>query len=168
MPARASDVGLHSPMGATPTPDGTTLRCWAPSAKSVHVLTSATDQPSDGNRLNPLGDGTWAGLVPDLREGASYLFWVNGPQPEVAFGSGRKRDPYARELTLDPAFPNSFCIVRDPATYPWHDAGCLPPAFPAPTTSSLPTGPGQTPPTRPPQVARFSMSRPTCLIPPRS
>src|SRR5271157_2339127 len=129
MPARASDVGLHSPMGATPTPDGTTLRCWAPSAKSVHVLTSATDQPSDGNRLNPLGDGTWAGLVPDLREGASYLFWVNGPQPEVAFGSGRKRDPYARELTLDPAFPNSFCIVRDPATYPWHDAGWHSPAF---------------------------------------
>src|SRR5271166_4725341 len=168
MPARASDVGLHSPMGATPTPDGTTLRCWAPSAKSVHVLTSATDQPSDGNRLNPLGDGTWAGLVPDLREGASYLFWVNGPQPEVAFGSGRKRDPYARELTLDPAFPNSFCIVRDPATYPWHDAGWHSPAFSDLIIYQLHIGTWQIAASRSTRGARFSMSRPTCLISPRS
>jgi len=129
MPVRASDAGLHTPMGATPTPEGTTLRCWAPSAQSAYVLTSPTDQPKAENQLISLGDGTWAALDPDLREGASYLFWINGPEPKVAFGSGRKRDPYARELTLDPAFPSSFCVVRDPGTYPWHDAGWHPPAF---------------------------------------
>ena len=44
-------------------------------------------------------------------------------------GSGWKRDPYARELTLTPAFPDCFCVVCDPAAYPWHDHDWRPPAF---------------------------------------
>ena len=43
--------------------------------------------------------------------------------------SGYKRDPYARELTRDPSFPESNCVVRSPDRYPWHDRGFAMPAF---------------------------------------
>jgi 1,4-alpha-glucan branching enzyme len=43
--------------------------------------------------------------------------------------SGWKRDPFARELTLTPAFPGCSCIVRDPAAYPWHDRAWQTPQF---------------------------------------
>src|SRR4029079_5625991 len=56
--------------------------------------------------------------------GQEYLFDVEGEG-----SSGRKRDPYARELTLAPAWPHSHCILVDPAGYPWHDAGFRPPRF---------------------------------------
>ena len=39
------------------------------------------------------------------------------------------RDPFARELSRHPDYPHSNCVVRDPAAYPWHDAGFRPPAF---------------------------------------
>jgi 1,4-alpha-glucan branching enzyme len=53
-----------------------------------------------------------------------YMFHVQGNG-----SSGLKRDPFARDLTLHPAFPQAFCVVRNPTTYPWHDFGWHPPAF---------------------------------------
>ena len=76
-------------MGATLVEGGATLRTWAPSALDVYVVTAG--QPTSGwsawtpvpsERLVPLGDGTWAGFVPDLREGDPYLFWVRGAGSE--------------------------------------------------------------------------------------
>ena len=79
---------------------------------------------SSGDRLTPLGDGTWAGFVGGAADGLEYLFFIDGEASQ-----GPKRDPYARELSLIPDFPASYCILRDPAAYPWHDAAWKPPDF---------------------------------------
>lgn len=126
-------IGLATPMGATLVAGGVTFRTWAPHARDVYIVTTATvtDEwsswtPVDSARLADLGDGTWAGFVPGLQEGDPYLFWIRGP----AGGSdGFKRDPYARELASVPPFPNCACLVRSPATYPWHDDGWRTPPF---------------------------------------
>ena len=126
-------VTTASAMGATVTAQGTGFRTWAPNAKSVAVvagdaLATASNDPSwhpapeDG--LAPLGDGSWGGFVAGIGNGDAYMFFIEGTG-----SSGWKRDPYARELTAVPAFPDSYCVVRDPASYPWHDQEWQPPKF---------------------------------------
>src|SRR5215210_5809095 len=107
MPVLNQHIGQQTPIGATLVADGTTFRTWAPSAIDVYCVTdglatAAADgwSPDAADRLVPLGDGTWAGFVPGCGDGDPYLFWVRGEG-----GSGFKRDPYARELGLDPPFP---------------------------------------------------------------
>jgi 1,4-alpha-glucan branching enzyme len=126
-------IDRSSPMGANLLAGGCGFRTWAPHAKAVHVATGArlaaavadpAWRPEPRDALAPLGDGSWGGFIPGLGEGAPYLFFVEG-----AGSAGWKRDPFARELTGDPAFPDSFCIVREAAAWPWHDAGWRPPAF---------------------------------------
>jgi 1,4-alpha-glucan branching enzyme len=102
MPVLAENIGHSTPMGATVVPGGATFRTWAPSAQDVYIVTDAHATaswshwtPNQPDRLVALGDGTWAGFVPGIGDGDSYLFWVRGP----AGGSeGFKHDPYAREL----------------------------------------------------------------------
>ena len=125
----ASDLGKDTQMGATPTPHGTYLRCWAPSATQVVLIRDATTKPSQADALHPLGDGTWAGFATSLRAGDTYMFWVDGPEPAAAFGSGAKRDPWARELASEPSFPGCPCLVRDPNGYPWQFGSWRTPAF---------------------------------------
>ncbi|MBV8104888.1 MAG: alpha amylase C-terminal domain-containing protein [Hyphomicrobiales bacterium] len=125
-------VDRTTPMGANLVAGGAVFRTWAPRARNVYVMTgdalvlSATTgwTPAPADRLTPLGDETWAGFVVGAGEGLQYMFWVDGEASQ-----GPKRDPYARELTLTPAFPKSYCILRDPASYPWHDQGWRPPDF---------------------------------------
>jgi 1,4-alpha-glucan branching enzyme len=125
-------VNRHSPMGATPAARGTTFRTWAPNAHSVSVVAGArlterpvlTWRPDPDDALVRLGDGTWGGFREAIGDGDAYMFFVEGDA-----GSSWKRDPYARELTLEPAFPDCFCVVRDPNAYPWHDHGWHTPAF---------------------------------------
>jgi 1,4-alpha-glucan branching enzyme len=52
------------------------------------------------------------------------MFFVDG-----AGSAGWKRDSFARELTNAPAFPDSYCVVRNSASYPWHDHGWETPQF---------------------------------------
>jgi 1,4-alpha-glucan branching enzyme len=67
--------------------------------------------------------GHWTGFFPKVVDGTKYRFYVIGPGRQ-----GLKRDPWAREL--DPSgYPECDCIVRDPASYPWHDQGFARPAF---------------------------------------
>ena len=121
-----------SAMGATTKPDGVGFRTWAPNAHAVFVVTgprlaasqNPTWRPDQQDALAPLGDGSWGGFVAGLRDGEPYLFFIDG-----ADRAGWKRDSFARELTIVPAFPASFCVVRDPASYPWHDQGWRPPQF---------------------------------------
>ena len=130
MPVDASRVNTESAMGATVSAQGTGFRTWAPNAKSVAVVTGSAlaasrdpswrPAPEDG--LAPLGDGSWGGFVAGIGNGDVYMFFVEGTG-----SSGWKRDPYARELTAAPAFPDSYCIVRDPGSYPWHDQEWQPP-----------------------------------------
>jgi 1,4-alpha-glucan branching enzyme len=119
-------------MGATLVAGGVTVRTWAPHARDVYIVTTPvltngwlSWTPVDAARLTPLGDGTWAGLVPGMQDGDPYLFWIRGSE---GGSEGFKRDPYARELGTT-GFPDCPCLVRSPATYPWHDAGWRPPAF---------------------------------------
>jgi 1,4-alpha-glucan branching enzyme len=59
-----------------------------------------------------------------VRDSDLYMFFVEG-----AGGRGWKRDPFARELATTTADPDWVCVVRDAASYPWHDSGWRPPAF---------------------------------------
>jgi 1,4-alpha-glucan branching enzyme len=71
-------------------------------------------------------NGYWSGFVADAAEGDTYRFYVVG-----AGSSGYKRDPYARELANDPAFPFPVCpaVLRAAQAYPWHDAEFRAPEF---------------------------------------
>jgi 1,4-alpha-glucan branching enzyme len=124
-------VDRHTPLGATPVPGGVTFRVWAPAALRVYVITDDLPlargdgwAPDGKDALERREDGTWAGFVAGLADGARYRFWVVGPGD-----AGFKRDPYARELSVEPAFPDCDCVVRDPSSYPWHDQGYRTPPF---------------------------------------
>jgi 1,4-alpha-glucan branching enzyme len=125
-------VDRSSDMGATIFPDGTGFRTWAPNATAVSVVAgdrlSAAQaggwQPDPSDALAALGDGSWGGFLAGVGEGDSYMFYVAG-----AGGTGWKRDSFARELTITPAFPASYCTARDPALYPWHDQGWQTPRY---------------------------------------
>ena len=114
-------------MGANLVGDGATFRVWAPardarvrrarrrrrlSAAARRTSSSRTRRPATG----PASSRAWS-------TARKYRFFVVG-----AGGSGFKRDPWARELELYD-YPDCDCIVRDPDSYPWHDAGFRPPAF---------------------------------------
>jgi 1,4-alpha-glucan branching enzyme len=126
------DVPLNPdsvPMGANIVPDksGATFRCWAPRpATRVHIRGdfNGWDEPlSDDSLLHQHGD-YWIGFVRGAKEGQNYKFFVKGE-----LGSGWRRDPYARELTVNPAYPFCNCIIRDPNRFQWHDHSFHPPAF---------------------------------------
>lgn len=125
------DVGRETPLGATLRPGGATFRTWAPAARDVYLVTDpvATETwtryaPDPADRLTPLGDGTWAGSLDGIADGAPYLYWVRGPEDGT---EGFKRDPFARELGA--GFPHCPCILRAAGDYRWHDAGWRPPPF---------------------------------------
>lgn len=125
-------VDRATPMGGNLVAGGATFRAWAPRARAVYLIEqsqlpaiSQVDwRPGENNRLEALGDETWGGFLAGAEDGYRYMFWVDG-----AGGSGPKRDSYARELTINPGFPDSFCILRSASGYPWHDAGWRPPDF---------------------------------------
>lgn len=132
MATSKTGLGSATPMGATVVAGGATFRVWAPAAQQVFVLTGASldaaEQPgfiaSQSDAMFTLGDGSWGAFVAGLGEGAPYRLWVIG-----SGSTGYKRDPRARELSTLPAYPDCNCLVRDPASYPWHDAAFRPPAF---------------------------------------
>jgi 1,4-alpha-glucan branching enzyme len=131
MPTSQQSITESTPMGATRVEGGATFRAWAPEATHVYVITddlpaasAAGWTPREADLLVRRGDGTWTGFVAGLRDGDPYRFWVVGQA-----GAGFKRDPWARELGTVPAFPDCDCLIRDPASYPWHDAGFRPPEF---------------------------------------
>lgn len=126
-------INHRTAMGANLLEDGSgaTFRVWAPAAREVRLLFDYANT-ADGwvNRrtalLQAVGDGIWAGFVPNMKAGARYMFYVIGP---VGGSEGLKRDPFARDLTDDPMWPDCLCLLVDPQTFPWHDHGFRPPAF---------------------------------------
>lgn len=126
-------VTADTPMGGNLLDTGgATFRVWAPAAREVRVLwdyakTTGGDWVHNrAGQLRQTGDGFWAGFVPDLKEGARYMFYVVGP---VGGTEGLKRDPYARDLSDEPIWPECQCLLVDPATFPWHDQGYRPPPY---------------------------------------
>jgi 1,4-alpha-glucan branching enzyme len=131
MPTSQQHVDERTPMGANLVADGATFRAWAPRAHAVHVITGELAaarapgwSPRDEDLLARRDDGTWTGFVAGIRDGSPYRFWVTGEA-----GAGFKRDPYARELGTDPAFPDCDCLVRPADSYPWHDQDFRAPEF---------------------------------------
>jgi 1,4-alpha-glucan branching enzyme len=116
---------VQAPMGGTLVPDGATFRVWAPRAKAVHVSGDFNGWKQDAaTRMAPIGGGQWASFVPDLRDGDKYMFYVEG------IGStGYKRDPRARLLSYEPAFPACHSVLRNAGRFPWHQAQFTPPDF---------------------------------------
>lgn len=126
MPSSQEHVTAGTPMGATLVPGaGAIFRIWAPNALAVFVSGdfNGWTQPDSSLLVND-GRGIWSGFIPGIAEGAAYKFYIQGTG-----STGYKRDPYARELTIDPAYPESNCVVRSPDAYPWHDQGFRMPAF---------------------------------------
>ena len=121
-------VGPGTPLGATLVAGGATFRAWAPRASAVYVCGGfgGADQwrPAPENLLQKDPQGYWAGFLPGAKEGDLYKFYVVG-----AAGEGYKRDPYGREVTADPRFPNCNNIIRDPQSYLWHDRGFVTPDY---------------------------------------
>ena len=115
------NISPATPMGATLTGGGATFRVWAPRATALYLngtFNGVAQWVQDAAHLMANdGSGYWTGYVPGAKDGDPYKYFVVG-----AGGSGYKRDPYARELATDPAFPHSNCLIRDAASYPWHDA----------------------------------------------
>jgi 1,4-alpha-glucan branching enzyme len=104
------------------TAGGATFRVWAPEAQAVSLQGSFngwTDQA-----LQSEGNGYWQLLAAGAKEGDHYKFYVKGHGSE-----GHKRDPYARALSYDPPWPGSNCLITNPETFPWHDAGFRTPPF---------------------------------------
>ncbi|MEN6439207.1 MAG: alpha-amylase family glycosyl hydrolase [Syntrophobacter sp.] len=127
-------VNRTTPMGATllRSGHGVTFRVWAPAAREVRVLWDYTATAGGGWRnnqealLQQMGGGYWGGFAPGLQEGERYMYYVVGP---VGGTQGLKRDPYARELTDEPMWPECQCIIVNPNSFPWHDQGFRPPYF---------------------------------------
>jgi 1,4-alpha-glucan branching enzyme len=113
-------------MGANIVPDhsGATFRCWAPRAKKVAVRGEFNNWGATDDGLLHQDGAYWSGFVPGARDGQQYKFYVVGDGSE-----GYKRDPYARELTRDPAYPFCNCILQDPRLWTWRDGGYHPPGF---------------------------------------
>jgi 1,4-alpha-glucan branching enzyme len=115
----------NPPTGATLVPGGATFRVWAPRANAVHVSGDFNGwQQNDACKLNPIGGGQWDTFIPGLQDGDQYLYYIDGPG-----SSGFKRDPRARLLTFQPAFPGANCVIRDPSRFPWHSTGFRTPPF---------------------------------------
>ena len=123
-----SNISPSTPMGATLAGDGATFRVWAPRALAVYLNGTFNDiaqwVQDTAHLMLKDGNGYWTGYVPGAKDGDPYKYFVAG-----AGSSGYKRDPYARELDVDPAFPHSNCLIRDAASYAWHDAGFRAPDF---------------------------------------
>jgi 1,4-alpha-glucan branching enzyme len=116
---------VKAPIGGTLVPGGATFRVWAPRAIAVYVSGDFNGWRQDaGSRMDQIGGGHWASFVPGLNDGDQYLFYINGGGT-----SGYKRDPRARALTFQPAFPFANCVLRNPGRFPWHQARFAPPAF---------------------------------------
>lgn len=121
MPASLDHIHPDTPMGANLIAGGATFRCWAPQARSIHVIGDFNDhQRTDAGLLTRDEQGHWRGFVPGVTDRQRYMFYVVGKGSE-----GPKRDPYAREL--EAPFP-SKCIIRT-TDFPWHQSGYITPPF---------------------------------------
>ena len=128
-----SHLNHATPMGCTILgTTGATFRVWAPAAREVRLLWDYTKAADVGWRnrqaanLQAMGNGFWAGFLPGFKPGDRYMFYVVGPE---GGSEGLKRDPYARDLTDDPPWPECQCLGLSADSFPWHDKEFQPPPF---------------------------------------
>ena len=131
-----TNCSATTPMGANLLSDqgiagtGATFRAWAPRAQAVYLNGTFGGVRCIGQTADLLmakdANGYWSGFLPEAADGDRYKFYVVGEG-----SSGFKRDPYARELEVNPAWPFPVCsaVIRSARAYPWHDAEFQPAAF---------------------------------------
>jgi 1,4-alpha-glucan branching enzyme len=124
-----TNISPNTPMGANLiSGGGATFRAWAPLATAVYINGTFGGTPRTGQTDDLLlakdANGYWTGFVAAAKESDPYHFWVVGPG-----STGYKRDPYARELAPEAAFPNCNCLIRSASAYPWHDSAFVTPDF---------------------------------------
>jgi 1,4-alpha-glucan branching enzyme len=123
-------IDSNTPLGANLTAGGATFRVWGPGAQRVFLNGSLGGESHWQKDQDPSvllskdRAGYWAGFWPGAREGDTYKYFVVG-----SGSAGYKRDPFARELSVDPPFPHSNCILRAPDAYSWHDSTFVTPDF---------------------------------------
>ena len=123
-----TNITADTPMGANLNGGGATFRAWAPRATAVYVNGTFGGVVISGQTDDLLmasdGHGYWTGFIEGATDGDLYHFYV------VGVGSqGYKRDPYAREMAVDKAFPECSCVIRSTSAYPWHDAAFVTPDY---------------------------------------
>lgn len=115
-------------MGANLVDGGATFRAWAPRATAVYVNGTFGGMARTGQTDDLLmardANGYWTGFIAGASDGDIYHFYVVGQG-----SSGYKRDPYAREMARDAAFPQCSCLIRSGSAYPWHDSAFVTPDF---------------------------------------
>lgn len=130
--ASLDNIDGNTPMGANLISTGATFRVWAPRAQEVRVLWEYKKNSQDKwensqtAKLQKLDNEFWGGFIPGLRSGERYMYYVVGP---IIGSEGLKRDPYARDLTDDPGWPECQCLLIDKNAFPWHDKWFRPPQF---------------------------------------
>src|SRR4051794_14210061 len=109
------------PMGMNIVPDGSgaTFRVRGPRADKIWVRGSFNNWVADDSSLLIKHGDFWVGFIPGMKPGDQYKLFVKGGLADPEW----KRDPWARDLTKDPAYPMSNCIVVQPEAYPWKDGG---------------------------------------------
>ncbi len=109
-------------LGAAVTPDGVSLRVWAPNAQAVAVTGDFTDWDQDGLALAPDPDqpGTWELFTAELENHSEYQFIVTAANGDKLW----RNDPRARRLTNSSG--NSIVYADD---FDWGDDGFQLPAW---------------------------------------
>jgi hypothetical protein len=111
-------VNRHSPMGATPvarndlsnmgTERAFGIGCCRSAAQRTPCLDMAT---GSGRRASGLATVLGTASHEAIADGDPYMLFLEGDA-----GASWKRDPYACELTVEPAFPAAsvLCAIRPP------------------------------------------------------
>ncbi len=98
-------------MGIQDGPGGTSVRVWAPNARSVELIGDFNGwKASAGERLQKEGaSGLWSTTLKRTRPKGGYQFLING--------NLHKRDPYNRAVTPD----GDNSLFYDPIAFSWQD-----------------------------------------------
>ncbi len=99
-------------MGSICTNEGVFYRVWAPNAEKVSVLGDFNEWQQPGQYLSSEGNGMWAGLVSDSKEGDEYKFML-----KTAWGELMRNDPYALKVTNS----SGNSVVYNQSSFDWED-----------------------------------------------
>jgi 1,4-alpha-glucan branching enzyme len=116
MPAMMNHTNTQVGFGTTVEKDGgVSFKVWAPNCSKVYAVGNFNSWEKDQSSLMKKdNEGNWTGYNTRAKPGDTYMFYVEGPGYQKLM-----RDPYARELTLSPALPDCYCIIKDPKSYKW-------------------------------------------------
>src|SRR6202162_4243520 len=101
----ASPFSWWYPVGGQLHDAGAAFRVWADGRKSVSVVINKTE-----HNLSPEPDGYFSGFAPNVREGETHPFRVDGNSPLA--------DPASR---FQPDGPHGPSQLVDPNRFPWTD-----------------------------------------------